>query len=382
MKSSLLAILESYLVFLAKILLAEYRPVIIAITGSVGKTTTKEALYHVLKKNHLAVARTESNLNTPLGVSLAILGYNHSPAVWEWPMAFIVLHINWLFGLIGLRPLARYWIIELGVDRLGDMKRLLGVVKPTIGILTWIGAGHHLESLVDPATIAKEKGQLLAALPNDGLAIIPQEEPQIEGLASLAQGKIVRFTGQGPAGLANILSAVGQFLALPPEKVQRDLTSFAPPPGRLSQLAGINHTLLIDDSYNSSLPSVELALATLQSTEGQRKVAILGDILEQGQAETAVHTKTAELAKASADLFIGVGKRMKAVNPDHWFASPDEAANAIPELIRPGDVILVKGSQGMRLEKISQALAADPHEAAHKLARQSRRWRQIPFTNP
>lgn len=382
MKATLLVILEKYLVFLAKILLVEYRPVIIGITGSVGKTTTKEAIYHILEKNDFSVVRTEANLNTPMGIALAILGYNHSPAIWEWPLAIIVATINWFLSYVSLRPLARYWVIEMGVDRLGDMRRLLEVVQPTIGILTWIGEGHHLETLVSPSNIAKEKGQLLVALPNDGLAVIPADDPEVKILEELANGKIIRFTGQGQETLSKIVEIVGRYLGLNEHQIVTALKSFQRPKGRLVKLAGLGGSVLIDDSYNSSLPAAKLALEVLKQSDGKRKIAIIGDILEQGQAEAQVHQTVADLARQCADLFIGVGSRMKAVEPDQWYASPDEAATAIPALIREGDVILVKGSQAMRLEKISRVLAADPAEAAGKLPRQSSRWQQIPFANP
>lgn len=382
MKSVLLSLLESYLLFLAKTILAIYRPVIIGITGSVGKTTTRQAIYHVMTSAGLPVRQTEGNLNAELGIALTVLDFDHAPAIWEWPLLLLLATLNWLLTLIYLKPFPRYLVVELGIDRLGDMERLLKLLKPTVGVVTWIGEGHHLEFLKDPETIASEKGKLLAALPTDGLAIIAAADPLAARLEKMARAPVRKVKTLGIDTALAMAEIVADYIGVDQQVVAKAWKTFKRPKGRLQQFAGINGSVVIDDSYNASLPSVKLALDMLNKTSGKRKIAVLGDILEQGEKEREFHQQVEQLAKAKADLFIAVGRRMKELNSDSWYASPDDAVAALPGQIQAGDVILVKGSQGMRMEKISLALAEDKKEAASHLPRQSLRWRQIPFTNP
>lgn len=381
-KQYILIALERYVLPLAKTVLDKNKPVIIGITGSVGKTTTKEGLYHVLKEAGLSVQKTEANMNADLGVALSIFGYDHSPAIYEWPYALLVIHLRYLGFLLGFITLKPYFVMEIGIDRMGDMARMMKAVKPTIGILTWIGEGHHLEYFGDAKTVAEEKGLLLANVASDGLSIVPAKDPQLPILKGLAKGKVIEIQETGQAALPAIIRAVADYLKLDRKKIDQLIQDIPKPKGRLSQLAGINGSTIIDDTYNASLPSMKLALETLAQTPGKRKIAILADVLEQGDHEKAVHEEVARLAKKHADLFIGVGKRMKAVDPDQWYPGPDEAARILPELIEEGDVVLVKGSQGMRMEKVSFALAADKEEAKERLVRQGKRWQAIPFSNP
>lgn len=382
MKQAILVGLERYFLALAKMVIAAYRPVIIGVTGSVGKTTTKEAIFHVLKENKLPVLRTEGNLNADLGIALTVLGYDHSPAIWEWPFAFVVLHLNWLLKMLHMVRLPKYFVVEMGIDRIGDMARMVQSIQPTIGVVTWIGEGHHLEYLKDTATIAHEKGQMLTVLPKDGLAVIPAKDPNTKILHELATAPVAAFESTGLDSLADIVTAVGAHVGLTQAQVKKAFATFKQPKGRLNEFDGVNSIRVLDDSYNMSLPAAREALSILAKRPGKRKVAILGDILEQGEYEERFHQEVAKLAKQQADLFIGVGKRMQKVKPDHWFASPDEAAEKVPALLQEGDVVLVKGSQGMRMEKISFALATDKDEAKKVLPRQTLRWQQIPFKNP
>lgn len=382
MKQQFLVFLERYILSLAKTVLESYRPVIIGVTGSVGKTTTKEAIAHLLQTAKLPVLKTEGNLNADLGIGLTVLGYDHSPAIYEWPLALVVLHANWFLYQLRFKRFPRYFVIEMGIDRLGDMRRMVQAIQPTIGVVTWIGEGHHLEYLKDAATIADEKGQMLTVLPNDGLAVIPAQDPNVKILENLATAPVVKFETTGVNSINEIVEIIGRFLKIDTKLIEEANETFVQPKGRLNEFDGISGIRILDDSYNMSLPAAREALRILSERPGKRKVAVLGDILEQGEYEKRFHQEVATLANRQADLFVGVGKRMKEVKTDHWFASPEEAAAALPNLLKEGDLVLVKGSQGMRMEKISLALAANQEEAKKVLPRMNARWQQIPFSNP
>lgn len=367
---------------LAKVVLAINKPVIIGITGSVGKTTAKEAIYHLLKTAGLPVRKTEGNLNFDIGIAMTILGYDHAPAIWEWPWALLKVHGVWLLELARVIRMPKYFVVEMGIDRLGDMTRMVQWIKPTVGVITWIGEGHHLEFLKDAATIAREKGQMLTVLPKDGLAILPAKDPNLPILKELAVAPIKLFESTGVESITEILEQLAKRFLISESALKRAVETLPQPKGRLNIITGRNDVTILDDSYNTSLPAIRVALNKLRELKAKRRVAVLGDILEQGEFEDEFHLKAAEYAGKKADLFVGVGKRMAKVKPDYWFASPDEAAAALPELLQSGDAVLVKGSQGMRMEKISLALAADTDAAKKVLPRQTKRWEQIPFANP
>ncbi len=382
MRSIILSLLERYLVRLAQVTLAIDKPVIIGITGSVGKTTAKEAVFHLLETAKLPVRKTGGNLNFDIGIAMTILGYDHSPAIWEWPWAILIVHLNWLLQLSRLTHLPEYLVVEMGIDRLGDMKRLTKWLKPSIGVVTWIGEGHHLEYLKDAPTIAREKGEMLRVLPKNGLAILPAKDPNIAILKAMSSADTELFQATGVESIEEILAIIAKRLDIQASIAEESMQTFKQPKGRLNIFVGIKDTTILDDSYNTSLPAIRMALTKLSELQAKRKVAILGDILEQGDYEKEHHEKAADLVHETADLFIGVGRRMQNVKPDYWFADPDEAALKIPDLLEAGDGVLVKGSQGMRLEKISYSLIADKRQAKRLLPRQDRRWQQIPFGNP
>ena len=382
MKSLIISILERYLVALAKVVLSLDKPLIIGITGSVGKTTVKEAIAHLLETAELPVRKTEGNLNFDIGIAMTVLGYDHAPAIWEWPWALLKVHAVWLLYILRVMRFPKYFVVEMGIDRLGDMTRLTRWVKPSVGIVTWIGEGHHLEFLKDAKTVAREKGQMLRVLPADGLAVLPEKDPNLPILKELSAAPVELFAQTGIESINDILQILAKRFSISEATVAKAQQSFVQPKGRLNILGGLNETQILDDSYNTSLPAIRVALDKLAQQKAKRRIAVLGDILEQGQFEESFHQQAAEYVRKKADLFIGVGKRMAKVNPDHWFASPDEAAEALIELLQPGDVVLVKGSQGMRMEKISLALSADKTAAKKVLPRQTKRWEQIPFANP
>jgi UDP-N-acetylmuramyl pentapeptide synthase len=382
MKDTIILFLERYLLGLARTILRRYKPIIIGVTGSAGKTTTKEGLHYALSQTGLTVGKTPGNLNADIGIALTVLGFDHSPAIWEWPAVFLAAHVTWLLMILGLKTLPPYMVVEMGIDRIGDMKRMLQTIRPTIGIVTWIGDGHHLEYFQTPEKIADEKGQILSTLPKNGLGIIAAKDSQAKRLEAMCSAPVAKIQKTGRESLPEIILVVADYLKLDQKKIAAVIADLPETKGRYIHLAGIKNTNLIDDTYNMSLPAARSSLASLANEPGKRHIAILADALEQGEHELRVHQTIAELARKHADLFIGVGKRMKPLKPDHWYASPDEAAAAVPDLVEEGDAILVKGSQGMRMEKVSYALAADKEEAKEKLPRQNARWLQIPFKNP
>ncbi|TXH02121.1 MAG: UDP-N-acetylmuramoyl-tripeptide--D-alanyl-D-alanine ligase [Candidatus Moraniibacteriota bacterium] len=424
---------QKLLGFFTRWILRRARPMIIGITGSIGKSSSKEALALVLSKS-FTVRASDGNLNNEFGVPLTVLGVT-SPgrSIVGWIRVFS--KALW----ISLFP-ARYpevLILELGIDRPGDMDYLLSLIgTPTVGVLTHV-SNSHLEFFGTVGAIGKEKGKLLSALPEDGFAVVNadnyealreatrtkakvltygfgkeavvraehlriiQEQGMIEGVSFKLNyaGKTVPVRLPGLIArhqVGSILSAVAVGIALKMNLVDigAALLSFRPLPGRLTMLAGEDGRRILDDTYNASPTSIRSALATLREIIAPRKVVVLGDVLELGASKLDEHRKLApDIIGSGATVFVGVGQYMAhlaaSLHGTHFpsaniFSFPDAetAIRTLPTLLRPGDLVLVKGSQGMRMEKISAALLAPQVDPVAVLPRQSKNWQATPWQAP
>jgi UDP-N-acetylmuramoyl-tripeptide--D-alanyl-D-alanine ligase len=159
----------------------------------------------------------------------------------------------------------------------------------------------------------------------------------------------------------------------------------------MRMIDGFKQSWIIDDTYNSSPTSLHAALQTLQSFQSGRRIVVLGDMLELGVESESAHKKVAEwVIEAGIDFVVLVGKRMfvaydeliqNGYPQEHclWFDNPTDAGNAIRDRIETGDIILVKGSQGMRMEKVTEALMAHQEKSGELLCRQSEDWKWKPF---
>ena len=406
-------------------MLWRFKPAIIGVTGSVGKTSTKEAIFCVLK-NKFDVRRNQKNYNNEIGVPLTILGIGSggsSPFKWAKEIFSAV------YKIIFTRKYPKILVLEMGADKIGDIEYLTDFVKCRIGVLTAIGQiPVHVEFFRTPEQVAKEKGKLIKSLPNDGFAILNFDDERIKKIAGVSGAQKIFFgfnegadlranqaevhledlenahlsfkvDWQGtsaPFRLNNILGehliysilaaiAAGLIFKINLVEISQSLKDLCPSPGRLRLIKGIKNSWLIDDTYNSS-PSASLAaLKTLSQIKAPRKIAVFGDMLELGAFSEQAHRQVAVAAAKSADLFLAVGERAIFMADQakkeglgsekvFYFASAQEAGRKLQNLIREGDVILVKGSQGVRMEKIVKEVMAEPQKAKELLVRQEEEW--------
>lgn len=412
----MLIILQKILKYLASAILNKYHPEIIAITGSVGKTSTKEAVALVLNK--FSVQKLSKNYNNELGVPLTIIGAEAAGKnIFKWLAVFWRAKKLILFRNPGYPKIL---VLEFGVDRPGDMDYLLKFVKPDIGILTRIGPAH-LEKFGTQEKIIQEKSKLIEALPKDGFAILNYDYKDVLSLCDATSAKCITYgfeegadvraknviygRGQtvftleyggaslpivllhavGEPQIYAILSAIcaGIIKGMNLEEIKAALKNYMPPKGRGVILKGIKNTIIIDDTYNASPQSMEMALTNLKNMAdnyspslgkgGQerisgRSIAVLGDMLELGpisaDAHFAVGKKAAELR---IHYLFTVGPRAKDIargaketgmNKDRIFEFSDNLScgKFLQEKMEPDDVILVKGSRGMRMEEIIQEI--------------------------
>ena len=425
-------LIQLKLKILSKLILKKYKPKIIGITGSVGKTSAKEAVYTVLKTK-FNVRRNTKNYNNEIGLPLTIIG-SDSPgkSIFGW------LGVFFKAGGLILRRDKNYpkiLVLEMGVDRPGDMKYLMGIAKGDIGIVTLISHSHE-EFFEDVKEIQKEKGLLVENLKPGGWAILNFDDELTRELAGKSKVKVLSYgfkegamlraqelvfsfektkdiknllgisfklnyngsfvpvllpqvIGYNSIYAALVAAAVGATMEMNLVEISKAMREFDSPNGRMNLIDGIKHTLIIDDTYNSSPISVMSALdivSKIPIAKGARRFAVLGDMLELGKYSEEGHREVGRYAaKARVDKLITVGERARDIARsaeeagmarDNIFEYTDvaEAGRFIQQRIEQGDLILVKGSQGMRLEKIVKEIMAEPLRAKELLVRQEEEW--------
>ena len=319
---------------------------VVGVTGSYGKTSTKDSIVAVLRAAGVRAEGTPGNRNTDVGVPLSILGLPEDTQV---------------------------AVIEMGMRGTGQIAELAALAPPDVAVITAIGP-VHLELLGTVEAIAAAKAEILGGLPADGAAVVPDDEPLLDGhIARLPAGIEVRRFGDAPS----IAVSAGDLKAWEQRNVAASTAAIAlgmaPQPGAAvvlerSAMRGIEHPLpgggtLIEDCYNANPPAMAAALADLCRRPG-RHVAVLADMLELGPDEAAFHRGVGEQARdLGVDLLVAVGARaasypegadgVRAVT----FPDTDAAVEGVPALIEPGDVVLVKGSRGMAMERVARAIA-------------------------
>lgn len=425
-------ILEITLRFMARRVLRKYRPLIIGITGSVGKSMAKEAIHLVVSKVFRA-RKPEGNYNNEIGIPLAIIGVSSGGGSM---LRWIVIFCQWLWMMIYRERYPEVLVLEMGIDRPGDMEYLLSFVPVRIGVVTGVSASH-LMFFGSVGNIAKEKGKLIVSLPEDGFAVLNADDKRVEKMQEKTKAKTLTY-GFGPeAGLRvdNLLfhreakrvegfsfklnyngktipvrlpklvarhhiaaalagAAVGVVLKMNLVEIAEALENFEPLPGRLRLLLGRDGIILLDDTYNASPVSVLAAMEVVKELVAPRKVVILGDMLELGAEAKQEHVALASaVIEVGTHIVVLVGEHMRFLfealsilgfprKQMFWFPDPLTALQHLKDIIRAEDLILIKGSQSMRMEKITQALLANQSVAKALLCRQSDEWREKLFVSP
>ena len=433
MKSRKLKILESVLRLMATVVLKRHNPIVIGITGSVGKTSAKEAIHLVLSKK-FKVRKSEKNYNNEIGIPLTIIGAETGGrSLFLWAGVFL----KWLYVIIFHVKYPQVIILELGIDRPGDMKYLASFVRPSIGVVTNVSSSH-IEFFGSLEKIAREKGVLVENLPSNSFAILNADDPNVMEMEKRTRANVLTYgfseaamfradvivynydDNQKPDGISFKLDHEGSNIPvrlrhiLAPHQIYSALSAialgttfkinildaaialeeFRSPQGRMNLLPGIKNTHLIDDTYNASPVSTLAALEVLDKLGAKRKIAVLGDMLELGEeAENGHRQVCKKVAEIDADIFVVVGKRMKKAAKEvsnfgfpekkvFVFDDPESAGRKVQEIMHEGDLVLVKGSQGMRMEKIVEEIMAEPLRAQKLLCRQSKDWKKIGFAKP
>lgn len=351
---------------------------VVGITGSVGKTTTKEMVAAVLGRRR-RVLKSPGNFNNEIGVPLGVLAWDRT----HWAAVF-----------------------ELAARAPGDLRHLCEVVRPGIAIVTNVRE-VHLETLGSLEGVAAAKGELVEALPASGVAVLNADDPRVHALGERTAARVVtfglapgarvraedvaehdpfhisftlvwprgrtaiRFPGAGRHLVHNALAAAATalVLGLPAADVVAGLAAFRPGDRRLAlqEAAGVT---VVDDSYNASPASLRAALdAAAALPRTGRLVVVLGDMLELGPLSGQAHRQAGVWVAGAADVFLALGPESAAAvaaardqgmpaGAARHFSDRRELVAALLDLVREGDVVLIKGSRGMAMDRVADALLA------------------------
>jgi len=407
--------------FLARHILKRYQPIVIGVAGSVGKTSTKEAIAAALADGQRTVRKTEGSFNAEIGVPVTIItGGAARTSPWAW---FGVM-VTGIRLLAQTRPYPRVLVLEMGSDKPGDLADLLGVATPTVGVLTSM-APEHLEFFGDESSVIEEESLIVRTLSSQAQAVINVDDersriimPKVKARVisygwhesatvradtmtitnderGLPTGMILKVVVEGstiPIALPGvigrhqvlpILGAIATTLAIGDRVAQvlPRLSGYRPPRGRMRLFEGRDASKLIDDSYNASPEAVQAALETMFELHVPgKKYAILGQMSELGASADEWHDRiggmigpkslhqlvtVGPLAKRYGDAAIAVGfPATHVIN----VADAEAAATHILPQLGPGDLVLVKGSRyASRLERAVRILLAHPDRDAKEL---------------
>lgn len=351
-----------YLRMLARIVLRAKKPFIIGVTGSVGKTTTTYLIAQVLSHPEIApvvgiVGHAKENMNDYDGLPLTILrrGWFIRGSSLARLTRLAGLVVRTTQNLLS-RSYPAILVLEMGTDEPGMLEKSMALARPNIGILTAIGPAH-LEKLGTVEAVFQEKMAVLKAVSEDGLIITGDIPDYSDRIRQMVRAPVVVATGEGVELARNIARIVGQRFGIRDDALQSALNSARMPEARLDRLA-VGSLTIVDDSYNANPMSMKYGLKTFAETigSGRRRVAILGDMKELGSEEVRYHEEIGEHARQVSEVIVGVGQLAKVYNPDFWFEDTRQCAEAIGEIVSPGDAIYIKGSNKMELGSLVRHL--------------------------
>lgn len=410
---------------ISKLILWRHKPKIIGITGSVGKTSAKDAIYEVLK-NNFDVYVSEKNMNTETGLPLTIFRVENPKNIGN-PFSWIKVFLHGTKQIFA-NDYPKVLILEYGIDSPGDMDYLLSIVKPDISIITGIST-VHTDSLGNKEKIFEEKSKLVTDTPGS-IAILNTDFDQLRVLAKNISNE-KKCYGYHPLGFKSedciyaenaentlkglkldikynnksyalqtklfgnhsaysllVSFAVGIEMGMKAEDIIMKLKGYETTIGRMHILDGINGSIVIDDSYNSSPEAVIKAIESVEKLKKDKRIIlVLGSMNELGAKAEESHKRVGIKAGDIADIIVTIGDmankwiawsslgRGFSKSNVHTFSDPFEAGKYLKENIKKGDLVLVKGSQnGVFSEEVVKVIMDKKYRPEEVLVRQGEDW--------
>jgi UDP-N-acetylmuramoyl-tripeptide--D-alanyl-D-alanine ligase len=330
---------------LARSYRAKFDIPIVAVAGSCGKTTTKDMLASILGQTKSVVA-TQGNLNNFVGVPLTLLRIGAG---------------------------AEAAVLEIASNAPGEIERLAWVIAPTAGIITNIGP-VHLEGFGDMEGVFKEKSSLAPHVSSEGFLVATDIKQEIGGGAefTLNGAKTLRIPLVGAHNVLNALAAIAAAtrLGVEPDLIRAGLERFSAQPMRM-EVSRYRGAAIVNDAYNANPRAMREAISTVTDAPAKRKILALGDMLELGEFSVVAHRSLGQfIARAGVDLLYACGEFAGEIVVGAMEAGmqaervlrcdgPDEIAASLKYILGDGDILLVKGSRGMRMERIVQLLSEE-----------------------
>ena len=395
-----------------KLAILRCNPFIIAITGNTGKTSTKEAIFLILKEKFSSVRKTRENFNTDIRVPLSILGLSDAKRnIFGWAKNFLLIFKTLAFGK---KSFPKYLVLELAADKPGEIEYFVKFLPINIGIVTAIGKNPvHLEFFPNRKSLINEKSWLVRGIREGGEVILNYDDKDVLGMQCLTKknmrvstygkndgaqiqfkidnfyfdkktnnyitdiefryrnhAKLVSFNnllGDGYAYAMCAAACCGLRMGIPLDEAVRILQEkFHSLSGRMSIVSNRKKFTIIDDTYNASPLSYTNALETIRAIntdKESKKILILGDMSELGKETDRIHKQTLKEAVNIGDTLILVGESMhlalKNIEPTvtnlkqiYLEKDSTDAAKALLKIVSQGDIVLVKGSRRMNMDKI------------------------------
>lgn len=432
-KKILRAFTASLLATLSCWIIRKYKPTIIMVTGSVGKTSTKDAIADALCKTHF-LRKSEKSFNSEFGVPFTIIGVgNPWKSVFAWVRVF-----QEAFTLLLLpNHYPKMLVLEVGAGKEGDITKTLRIVTPNIVVVTLLpDVPVHVEAYASPQAVREEEFMPAYALAPAAPLIISSddlyardmamrlpvntsmygvredaqvrieqtdfliENGHVRGMQAQITIKNVNGTETVPVTIRGALGrqqffavaaalSVATALSISAETALSGISSYVPPPGRGRILDGVQESIIIDESYNASPVAVSESLLTFRDLiSSSRRIVVLGDMLELGRYSVSEHACIGKLATQCADIIVTVGVRARGIARSaqeegydekniHLCDTTKEAIAVLLKLVQPNDVFLIKGSQSIRLERVVERMLRNPSDSV-KLTRQDKQWKLIP----
>jgi len=431
MKQIIRKIIVGILRLEASLVLKRFKPKIIGVTGSVGKTTTKDVIFDVLNKK-LKVRKNIKSYNSEFGAPLTILNLT---TAWSNPLGWARNVLEGLYPVFLGNNYPDWLVLEMGVGEPNDMEGVVSLAKPNIGVFTGMAeVPVHVEFFKSPHEVLEEKRKMLKAIDPNGWAVLNRDDSLVYGSKEVTRAKIITFGfseeadvvasdlkinyegGNGaPAGMSFKVShndqtenftlngvlgkgqvyaalagiCVGLINELKLEEMVPSIADVQFTPSRMNILPGIKNTTIIDDSYNASPVAVELALNTLNEIENSnRKMIVLGGMAELGKFSSEAHyeigrkiaeVKDLELIILSGSLAHGYERGLlKAQFDESKILKTKDALDAgryLQNFINEKDIVLIKGSQSARTELAVLEIMAEPDLAKSLVVRQEDYWK-------
>lgn len=437
------SIVVAILILESRLILAKYKPFIVAVTGSVGKTSTKDAIYSVLKNQSRYVRKAEKSMNSDVGLPLTIIGV---PNAWKSVSGWMDNIIQGAKLILTKKEYPDCLVLELGADHPGDIENVARWLKPDISVITQVSSMPvHVEFFASPEDVFEEKATLAMAVKKGGTLVLFADNAKVMSLAERVKEKQVKIISFGtvdgadvkgsdqsvvyamneapvsesagtnmkvpsgftfkldmngsssPVSIKGLLgksymypllaaAAVAKARDVSFDQIVAGLNRYDAPKGRMNIVPGMNGVTLIDDTYNSSPDAVVSALNTLKGLEcSGSKIAVLGDMMELGQYSTEEHRKIGREVGAVVGELVTVGPRSRAtadeavkqgmvVSKVHSFDDSMKAGEYLKSIVASGDIVLIKGSQSIRMERVVKMLMREPERAEYMLVRQEKEW--------